>query len=482
MASVRLSLAINAFTQIGSLALTIAGMVVVSRLLTPAEIGLFSVSVSIIAFGHVFRDFGIGQYLVQAQEVDRDKLRSAFTVMLSISWFIALILFVARQPLSRFYGYPGVADVLEILALSFIILPFGAPHLSILRREMKFGLISFVTLSALAVQTATTISLAMMGASYMSMAWGAVAGNLATVLLLVGHRPRDALLMPKLSGIGEVLRFGTKSSTASLAGEIGSSAPDLILGRTLGFADVAIYSRACGLTTMVMNQLVNVVRGVYFPAFANSVRSGRDPASIYASTVTQLLGFIAPLLALMAFLASPLIAFLFGHQWDRAVPLATLICCYTLLTSPFSLADVSLVACGKVDVLMRSQLKIQTLRIAAILTSISFNLEAMVIVLGGAYVLEALIYMRALKGAVNLTPGILWRAIWKSYALIPASLAGPALVLAANHYAALGLHDFWLLAISGLTALAGWMVAIFLLRHPLLPEIHGLARRLRLAA
>lgn len=473
MPSVRRSLAISGIAQIVSFALMMATMVFVSRLLTPHEIGIFSVSVSIIAFGHIFRDFGIGQYLVQAHEVGRDRVRLAFTLMLFMSWGMALLLYASSHPISMFYGQASVADVVKVLALSFVILPFGAPLLSLMRRDMKFGRIAIVNISGQLVQATTTIVLAFNGASFMSMAWGAVAGNLATVAILTILRPGDAFLWPKFKGIGEIFQFGGKASSASLVSEFGHKSPDLIMGRTLGFADVAIFSRASGLTNMVVTQLVGLVRGVYFPAFAQSIRDGRDPAAIYAGASARLLGIVVPALGVMALLADPLINFLFGPQWERAVPLASVICCYALMVSPFSLTGATLVACGKVGLVMRVQFEIQLFRVLAVSTSLFWGLEGVVLSLGIAKMFNVIISMRALEKAISLSPAMLWREIRSSYALLPGTLLLPALLMISNGRIVPELPDFWLLAIAGVGALLGWLLSIFLLYHPLRAELAG---------
>lgn len=479
MKSIRLSLAINGVTQIVSLILTMGTMIVVSRLLTPAEIGIFSVSVSIIAFGHVFRDFGVGQYLVQAKELTRERLQLAFTVMLSISWLIAVILYLLRYPISIFYENAGMAEVMSVLALNFLILPFGAPLLSVFRREMKFGQIAVVTLGGQVVQAGVTISLAMLGASFMSMAWGAVAGNLVTVAALMLSRPKDAFLRPRLKGMSEILRFGAKSSSASLIGEVGNGAPDLILGRTLGFADVAIFSRAGGLTAMVSNQIVNIVRGVYFPAFAQGLRDGANPEWIYITTAARLTGLIAPILAVLGLLSEPLITFLFGDQWVRAAPLATVVCAYTLLASPFMLTDVTLVACGRVGLLMRLQIKNQTMRVIAISTSLYWDLEGVVIALAVSQMFQIWMMSRALREAIDLSVNDLWREVRTSFLLVPGSILGPVSVLFADSYWNLDLSDFWILAIAGLLALIGWVISLFALHHPLRTEVVNVLNKIR---
>ena len=451
--------------------LGLASSIIVARLLTPEEIGLFSVSLSLIAFGHVFRDFGIGQYLVQAVEVSRDHLRAANTVMIMISWSVALLFFLVRHPVSSFYQNDGMAEILTILACNFVILPFGAPLLSMLRREMKFDRIAIVSISANIVQLLTTTTLALNGFSYMSMAWGSLASTITTTAMLIAMRPTDALLMPRLAGIREVFRFGAKSSVASLAGQAGSAAPDLIIGRTLGFAEVAFYSRAWGIMSLVMLDFTNIVRGVFFPAFARSVREGANPSSIYLQAGTQLTGFTIPMLAILALLADPLIHLLFGSQWERSAPLASIICLYAMLVAPFSLAGVAMVACGKVDIFMRSQLLIQGSRILVISTSFFFDLEMVVLLLGLSYYVEANVYVFAMKKAIGLTLPMFLRSIWRSYALASITVIAPAFFVFVLFVTGTNPGDFLLITVAGGLALLFWLGGLHLLHHPLMPEI-----------
>ncbi|SFW29849.1 lipopolysaccharide biosynthesis protein [Nitrosovibrio sp. Nv17] len=478
MTTVRRSLLINGASQGASFLLGLTGSVVVARLLTPEEIGLFSVSLSLIAFGHVFRDFGIGQYLVQAAEISRDRLRSASTMMILISWSVALLFFLARQPAAGFYQNAGIAEILAVLALNFAILPFGAPLLSMLRREMRFDRIALVSISANVVQLAVTVSLALNGFSYMSMAWGSLAGVLATTAILVAMRPADALLMPRLAGMREIFHFGARSSVASLAGQVGSAAPDLIIGGTLGFAEVAFYSRAWGVMNLVMSDFTNIVRGVFFPAFARRVREGASPSAIYLQGITQLTGLTVPLLAVFALLAEPLIHFLFGSQWDRSAPLASLLCAYAMLTAPFVLTGVALVACGKIDIFMRTQLWIQGIRILVISTTVIIDLESMVLVLGLAYCIEVNIYLAAMKKAIGLGFSGLFRCIWRSYALAAIAVSGPGMLLVGSRMTGMYPGSFWQLTIAGILAMTAWLIGVYWLRHPLRSEIETLRRHL----
>ena len=51
--------------------LSLAGGMIISRLLTPAQTGIYSVAAVLLGVAQVLRDFGAGQYLVQERELTR---------------------------------------------------------------------------------------------------------------------------------------------------------------------------------------------------------------------------------------------------------------------------------------------------------------------------------------------------------------------------------------------------------------------------
>ena len=473
--SARRSLGLMAATRLVVVALSFATVVIVSRLLTPEEIGIFSVSVALLGIAHVFRDFGVSNFLMQTPEVTPQRKRAAFTVTLAFSSTIALLLVAIAPFAATFYGDPRVGNVMWLLALNFMILPFGAPLRTLLQRNLQFRKVAVVALGNHITQSFVTVGAAWAGASYMSMALGSVAGNVANVVILLIVSPTGALDWPTRHGLREVLSFGSQSSTASLAGAVGGAAPDLVLGRTLGFAEVAFYSRAKGLVGMALDHLMHVVNTVFLPTFAKGARDGRDPAVLYAQTVGLLLGVTVPVIALLAVLSPTLVVALFGAAWARSGPLGSLFCAFALLTAPFVLAGSALIATGHVGALMRARLLIEGARIGVLLGSIWLGLEAVVALLGLVYALQATLYMWALRRRVGLAVGTLWVAAWRSYALALATVALPWLLVVADGRFGL-LPDWWLLASATATALAAWMAGLFALRHPLRHEAMLAAR------
>lgn len=63
-----------------SLVINLVATAVLSRLLTPAEFGLVAIGFAAAALMEGIREFSAANYLVQAQELTRDALRTVFTI------------------------------------------------------------------------------------------------------------------------------------------------------------------------------------------------------------------------------------------------------------------------------------------------------------------------------------------------------------------------------------------------------------------
>lgn len=473
--SVRRALRVTTLATAANFFLSLTSVIVVSRLLKPDEIGVFSVAVSLVAYTHILRDFGVGQYFVQLRELTREHLRAGFTVMLLTSWAVAAVLVMARGPASSLYAHAGLADIFTVLALNFVILPFGTPILSVLKREMQFGRVAIVSVANSVVQVSVTIATALAGESYMSMAWGSIAGNVTNVVMLSLMRPEFALLLPTRKGLRTVLSFGSKASGGSLVGELNSSGPDLILGKTLGFEAVANFSRATSLNNMILGKVNEIIGQIFFPAFAKAIREGHPPASIYCDAIKLITGVIVPLLGVLTVLSQPLIIFFFGPQWHEAAYLAIFLCLYQLIRAPIAFAGNALMAGGHAGAVLRSEGITQVASLSILMLSIWLNLEHVVYLLLIARLINLASFTKALAHHYQVTPTQLARAVSPSYLLLPAVVAGPALVLLVTHSGSLPAQPIVQISIAGLLAAVGYIAALRIGRHPIREELIRLA-------
>ena len=76
----RKSLAFSFLDRYATLVIGIVSSMVIARLLTPEEIGIYSVAMVLLGFVATVRDLGVGQYLVQEKDLTIDRIRAVWAV------------------------------------------------------------------------------------------------------------------------------------------------------------------------------------------------------------------------------------------------------------------------------------------------------------------------------------------------------------------------------------------------------------------
>lgn len=463
--SVRRSLVFSFARNYTNLVFSLGTVMILSRLLTPAEIGIYSVAVATTTVIQTLRDFGVSEYLVQEKELNDAIARSAFTVNLLIAWSLAVIVFFSSPWIAAFYKEPGLGLVLEVLSINFVLLPFGSTVNALLTRSMQFGILYKINLGWLFARTGTTLLLAFLGFGYMSPAWGSVAGMAATVLgcFVWGRAYR-------IRGLGlthwrAVSRFGAQQTVGGIVNQLGSNAPDFVIGRILGFTDVGLFSRGQGLINLFTTKVTSAIGAVSFPAYAHRHHKSNDADRFYLKTLTFVTGIALPFAVCAALMAFPIIHIMFGHQWYRAVPILRLLAVAMFFNNLTPQFRQFFTATGKVGIVTALAVVTQALRVAILIPAAFYSLEAAAASQIVVAVFSASIQYVLLRKYTAITLGELLRALSPSLGLTIATALIPAVVFVLMPNSG---TDLWLsLVFSVIGGGTGWLVAAWALKHPL---------------
>lgn len=462
-----------------NLVFALVSSVIIARLLTPTEIGVYSISVSLLAFAHIVRDFGVGQYIVQLKDVRREDMQLAFTMLLLTSGTLALAIVACAPYAALAYGDQRVASAFYILALNFATLPFGAHILSILKREMAFGVVAKINIGAGVVQSTSSVAFAYMGQGSNSMAWGSLAGNIFMIASLFAARPKYALLPPTFRGLSKIFKFGSQSSLSGIVNRIGSSGPDLILGKTLGLDAVAQFSRSNSLLSMFAWKVDDLFLQVFTPSFAKSAREGADPSALLSRSIASYSLVQVSILLLLGILGSPMIVALFGEQWTSAAALSTWLALWSIVVVPVQLAPAALMASGQAGACLRANLISNIALVATLLLSIVLSLEWVVWLMIVYRGFNFWAWQREMRRHFDITAGQLLSLCRPSLAI---SIIGMTPAIAVEIYIRLrhpDINNYLHILGVGTLAVLGLLIYISRSDHPMAAKLHevlGLAR------
>ena len=476
MSGVRRSLAASFVGQYVTVFIQFLSSLILARILTPKEVGVYSVAVVLVGFAHVFRDFGVTNYLIQERDLTPNKIRTAIGVTLMLSWSLAAVLLVLSPFAGGFYSEPDLGQVVAVLAMNFLLIPFSSPAIACLRRDMHFDRVATVSIASAATGATASIVLALFGVGVISLAWGALTQAITTFALAQAFRPRHAPRWPRFKKLRSVLSFGGKATAAGMLAEAGLGATDLIAGRVLGFAAVGFYSKAWG-TASLFNLLVSNAAGpVLQSALALGHRSGHSTKDAYLKALDLAVPLAWTFYGYAAFMAEPLVHLLFGSQWGQTVPILQILCVAFLLQALTLFSGQALLAMGQVDKFLRLQLIVQPARVLATLLAGQISIQAIAWVQVGFYLCTLLVLHSLLFRPIGITARDIGRIIHTA-----SVLSGPALLPASLGWIALSHAWAPPLAILFTTAALTAGSFFFMIRrtqHPLANEISRAYRAL----
>lgn len=457
----------------GTMAIQFAAIMVLSRLLTPQEIGIFSLGAIIYSIISYFRDLGIGTYIVRAEHLNSDQIRSATGLNLLSTMLSSIVLYLCAPHVADFYGVDGVADVVRAFAITCLIIGLGTIPMAYHRRQLNFLPQFWIALIQAITSAAVSITLSLLGFGYMALAYGQLAAMLATTIACILLRPADFPLLPRFNGLGPILRFGTRMVWINTLDRFGKGLPELVIARTVGVESSALFSRGNGLVDIFRNGLESITNSVSMPYYAQQHRDGFSlrPATRRTLDIALALGW--PFAAVLCVLAPEFLQLLFGHQWIGATDYLRILCAalaVELLALP---AKDLLVACGRVATAARMQTIVHTLRIVLVLGAASFGALAVCWALVVAGLGGATLTYRTLGQELGITSNDVWQGI-----------RIPLLIGTGTGAVTWGVGAFsspWAMWATLVTTLfAGsiaWVTLIFGLDHPLRGEIQNLFRR-----
>ncbi|WP_438863382.1 lipopolysaccharide biosynthesis protein [Neptunicella sp.] len=478
MSSIKKSLVWSFSERYISQIITLISSMVLARLLTPEEVGIFSLCAALTMMLTIFRDFGVSEYIIQEKELTKNKLTGAYALAFVMAWSIGFILFLVKDSIASFYQEPGVAHIIAVQVLSFLVLPLASPGFALLNREMSFNKIFLVQTPSTLIHAITAISLAYAGYSYMSLAWASLASIISQTILVTYLRPKESLLMPSLKQMRYVWRFGMTFSLSRTIEVVMNNAHELIISHQFGFAQLGIFSRAMGLVNLFWVNVTSAVTRVAAPSFALSFHKSRENLlADYCNAIAYFTALAWPFFAFVALESENIIYILFGDQWLAAAPIATILACSQFICTFSTLAPNVLVATGHVKKRLWISMIIAPIHIIGIIIASYFS----VYWIAGIWALTWSIAMVLYNYHLYQITGFTYKQLFKSASpsmficimtIAPVTLIKILEVDSMRNSISIFLLNCILFAIA-------WLIMIYVTKHPFSRDISSVINNLR---
>ena len=298
--------------------------IVLARLLVPADFGMLVTVQIFTGIASFVAGAGMGQALIRWKEVNDHDFHAVFTFQLLVGLGIYATFFTTSRWFASYFGNPLYADLMRVSALYFLLRPFGNLANVWLTREMRFRQKIIIEFWGTLLTGALSISMAWMGFKVWSLVFGGMIASVITIvwmLTVIPVRPRlrlDLAVVKRLGG------YGFRTTVNDFVDYLRRQTANFVLSRIGGPTVVGLYNKADSLARAPML----VARSVYDPIFRSmsKVQDDKDQCRyVYFRTIALLAVYMLPIVVGLAWIAEPLVLFLYGTKWvDAGKPLSIL--------------------------------------------------------------------------------------------------------------------------------------------------------------
>jgi PST family polysaccharide transporter len=324
-------------------------LIVLARLLTPADYGVFAMVMPFVWLLITVGDLGLASAVLQQPDLNERQASAVFQVNALAGVAFALVLFLCSPFIGWFYGDPRVTEIAAILSFMLVVSGFTAVQQALLRRALLFEVLLRAQVASSAISSAVAVFLAWNGAGY----WALVARALVDPLIYSGVAWASAAWWPRHAEWGDatkiLLRFGRYYLGSTIVSSVARQADNVLIGWRYGSMELGPYALAYRLFALPAQQIAWPLGQVMIPTLSR-MRDDPERLKRWYLKLLRLMTLAAfPPFFSLVICADDVVGVVAGPQWGKAAEIIRLLAPVGALQTAYYPCDWLLRARGQAD-------------------------------------------------------------------------------------------------------------------------------------
>lgn len=311
------------------LALGIGSTSLLARLLTPADFGLVAMVAPLLALVDSLSNFGLETATIQREKLSDEQVSTSFWLSLKINAVVIGVMMLMAPVLAWFYGEEKLTGITLAMAVGALSVCLAFQHKSLLKRQMRFGVLTLIDVGSLLIAAGSAITAAFLNWGYWALVLQLVVMQLTQSIaywMICDWRPKRYVKNAQLdSNVRAMFSYGANLTGFRFITRIGMQLDRILVGYVSGAGALGLYHVAYKWAYFSFEQVYNPLFDVAVSSFS---RAYQDPGLYRAYCRRGLMSLFALCLPALAFLfveAQDVLLVLLGNQWLEAVPLFRLL-------------------------------------------------------------------------------------------------------------------------------------------------------------
>ncbi|MCR4267614.1 lipopolysaccharide biosynthesis protein [Nitratireductor sp. ZSWI3] len=327
--------------SMGALAVAeLVALLVLARLLSPAEFGLYAAALVVIKFSAIFENLGVTPAIVQRPVLEVRHLRVGFTLSMLLSLAVSAAVWVSAPVIAAYLRLADLVPVVRVACIILLCQGFSTVALASAQRALRFRWLA--TLDACAFAAGFIVvgpALALLGYGVWALVGALATQHLLRMAVLLLGQPHPKRPMLELRAAADLLYFGGGFTLARICNYLATQVDRLVVGRWLGADALGVYALASQVMTAPAVIIGQILDRVLFPTMARVQEEPARLARAYRSGVAACALLVLPAGLTLAVIAPELVLVVLGPRWAGVAAPLQILALGMLFRTSYKLSD-----------------------------------------------------------------------------------------------------------------------------------------------
>lgn len=310
------------FLRYSTKALGLGRLILITRWLSPADMGSYGLALLILAVTEVVTETGVNIALLKHPDRLKKYIHTAWAVSILRGTVIAVLMMILAPVLSRFFAVTQLTNLLVWCALIALLKGFINPAIVTFHQNLQFGRETLYRVPLQLVDLGVGL--------VMSWWWGSAAGLLvgilagATVEVLssfVIFKQWPNLLLARWQDLVSLYRETRVIVANGIVSYLNEHADDILIGRLLGPVALGFYQTGYKLVSSVTIDVANIGGAALYPILAQRHNNSKEFRATYLRAVVGLVVVLLSVAVIFVGFADLVVQTLFAAEWQPVAQL-----------------------------------------------------------------------------------------------------------------------------------------------------------------
>ena len=319
------------FQLTGNKLIFLVRTIILARILAPEDFGLMAIALVAVSFLTGITNLGMVPALVQSNHVDERTYDTAWTIGMIRAIAITVIVFVAAPWIATAFAEPRATELIKVIAIRPVLNAASSIKVAKITRELRFRSITVLNLADALVNTILSIAMAP-NLGVWALIGGTLAGQCATLGLSYVIAPHHPQILFDREALKSLVNFGQWIFFTGVIAVGGNSLLQLVISRSLGVAELGLYSLATKLAFLPYEISSEVIGSVAFPLYSRLQSDLKQAARVFRSLLAGMWAIIVPICLLLIALTPVIVNEILGPKWGGTAPVIRLLALVNVIT------------------------------------------------------------------------------------------------------------------------------------------------------